>query len=266
MRTADELIRSVVIRSQIPSAKQRQEIQRELTAHIEDFVAEARQAGREEQEIESLLMARFGDPRQVAEGFSYVYRHERRRVLIFAYALSTLLLASSLFMAILALQTILAFGFGTSVVEMLASKHTVVQALDILACVTVYLGLTSLEALFGHYGFQKATILLAALVAVLTALSGTLGFHSAFLLYGLITGVFFRAVRLFVSAEVARVGIVAVCFALAGVGFALLRSPGSSVALIVTCASWLALGMGYLHMSRLAPRVDAIVLNGLQRI
>ena len=266
MRTADELIHSIVNCSQIPSAKRRQEIQRELSAHIEDFVAAARQSGHEEHEIETLLLAHFGDPRQIAEGFSRVYRYERRRFLIFAYALSTVLLASSLLMVILAIQTGLAFGLGTSILKMLASKHTVMQALDILAFVAVYLGLTSLETLFGHYRFQKAALLLAAVVAVLTVSCSAMGFHIAFLLYGLITGVFFRAVRLFVPAEVARVGIVLVCFALAGFGFALLRSPVSLVELVATCASWLALGMGYLLMSRLAPRVDAVVLNGLQRI
>ena len=61
MSTADELIHNVVAYSQIPSAKRRQEIQRELTAHIEDFVDSARDAGHEEKEIELLLIARFGD-------------------------------------------------------------------------------------------------------------------------------------------------------------------------------------------------------------
>ena len=266
MSTADELIHNVVTYSQIPSSRRRREIQRELTAHIEDFIDAARDAGHEEQEIESLLMAHFGDARQVAEGFSPVYRGERRTFLVFAYALSALLIASSLLIAILAIQTSLAFGFGTSISELFASKHTVVQALDIVAFVAVYLGLTSLEALFVRYRFQKAAILLAAIGAVLTLSFRCMGYHPAFLFYGLITGVFFRAVRLFVSAEVARVGIVLVCFGFAGFGFALLRSPVSSVDLIATCASWLALGMGYLLMSRLAPRVDAAVLNRLQQI
>jgi hypothetical protein len=266
MRKADELIHDVVTYAQIPFARRRREIQRELTAHIEDFVDAARDAGHEEQEIELLLMAHFGDARQVAEGFLHVYRYERRTFLVFAYALSTLLIASSLLMAILGIQTGLAFGFGTPISELLASKHTVVQALDIVAFVAVYLGLTLLETQFERCRFQKAAIMLAAIGAVLTMSFRAMGFHPAFLFYGLITGLFFRAVRLFIPAEVARVGIVLVCFVLAGFSFALLRSPVSLVDLFVTCASWLALGMGYLLMSRLAPRVDAAVLDRLQRI
>ena len=177
MSTADELIHNVVTYSQIPSSRRRREIQRELTAHIEDFIDAARDAGHEEQEIESLLMAHFGDARQVAEGFSHVYRGERRTFLVFAYALSALLIASSLLIAILAIQTSLAFGFGTSISELFASKHTVVQALDIVAFVAVYLGLTSLEALFVRYRFQKAAILLAAIGAVLTLSFRCMGYH-----------------------------------------------------------------------------------------
>jgi hypothetical protein len=265
MRASDELIHSIVAGSQIPSAKRRREIERELRAHIEDFVSCARDAGHEEQEIETLLLARLGNPRQIAEGFSQVYRNERRKFLILAYALSTALLASSLLIGILAIQTGLAFGFGASILKMLASNHTLIQSLDILACVAVYLGLTSLEALFGRYCFQKTALLFVGVVAALALLCSAMGLHITFLLYGLITGVFFRAVRLFVPWEVARVGIVLVCFALTGFGFAQLRAPGSLSDLVATCASWLALGMGYLLMIHLAPRVDAAVHSGLQR-
>ena len=227
MRTANELIHSIVTRSQIPSGRRRQEIRRELSAHIEDFVVAARQAGHEEREIETLLMARFGDPRQISEGFARVYRHERRRFLISAYALSTALLASSLLLGILAIQTGLAYGLGTSTLKMLASSHTWIQALDICARVAVYIGLTSLE---GPFGRRRAALLLVGVVAALALSCSAIGLHITFLLYGLITGVFFRAVRLFVPWEVARVSIVLVCFALTGFGFAQLRAPGGRIA------------------------------------
>src|SRR5580698_2475055 len=105
MRVTDELIQRIVACSQIPSAKRRQEIRRELNAHMEDFVAAAGEAGHKEDEIEALLLTRFGDPGQIAEGFSYVYGYERHKILLSAYALSTLLLASALFTGILAIQT-----------------------------------------------------------------------------------------------------------------------------------------------------------------
>src|SRR6185437_3775754 len=104
MRAADELIDCIVNSSEIPLGKRRLEIQRELRSHIEDFVVAAREAGRDEEEIEKLVLANFGDPSQIAQGFAWVYRHERRRLRAFGYALSTVLLASSLLAAILAMQ------------------------------------------------------------------------------------------------------------------------------------------------------------------
>lgn len=266
MRTADELIDCIVNSSQIPSEKRRREIQRELRAHIEDFVAVAHEAGRDQDEIEKLALANFGDPRQIAEGFAWVYRHERRTLRALAYTLSTVLLAGCLLAAILALQAGLAFGFGTPIMRVLASKHTVIEALDILASVAAYLGLISLENLFESHRFQKAAFLLTVILTVLMVSCTVAGLHITFLFYGLLNGVFFRAVQLFVTSKVARVGIVMVCFPLAGLVSALLRSPVSPVAIEVTCASWLAMGAGYQLMAHLAARVDTALLNALQRI
>ena len=266
MRAADELIDCIVKSARIPSAKRRRELQYELRSHIEDFVAEARKAGRGQDEIEKLVLANFGDPGQIAQGFAWVYRHERRRLRALAYMLSTLLLASCLLAGILAMQAGLAFGFGTPIVKVLASRHTVIEALDILASVAVYLGLTSLENLFEKYRFQKAVFLLAAIVAALTASCAAAGVHISFLVFGLVNGIFFRAVQRFVTPTVARVGIIVVCFPLAGLVLALLRSPASHVAPVATCASWLIMGAGYQLMTHLAARVDASLLYGLQRI
>ncbi|SRR5579864_1660831 len=263
---ADQLIDQIVNSSRIPSGKRRHEIQRELRSHIEDFVTAARETGHDQDEIEKLVLANFGDPRQIAQGFAWVYRHERRRLRAFAFALSTVLLASSLLAAILAMQAGLAFGFGVPIMKVVASRHTVIEALDILASVAVYLGVTSLENVFGSHRFQKAASLLAVTLTVIMVSCAAAGLHISFLLFGLVNGVFFRAVQRFVTPAAARAGIVAVCFPLAGVVFALLRSPVSQVGLATTCASWLAMGAGYQLMTHLAARVDAALLNGLQRI
>ena len=76
----------------------------------------AREAGRDQDEIEKFVLANFGDPAQIAQGFAWVYRHERRKLRRFAFTLSTVLLASSL-LAILAMQAGLAFGFGTPIMQ-----------------------------------------------------------------------------------------------------------------------------------------------------
>ena len=266
MRAAEELVDSIVNSSRIPSGKRRQEIQRELRSHIEDFVIAARESGRGQSEIEKLVIANFGDPHQIANGFSWVYRHERRRLRALAFTLSAVLLASSLFGAILAAQTGLAFGFGTPVMKVLTSRHTVIEALDILASVAAYLGMISLENLFKTQPFRKAAALLALIDTILIASCAAAGLHPTFLVFGLVNAIFSRAVQLFVTRKVARVGAAVVCFPLAGLVLALLRSPASQVALVATCVSWLAMGIGYQLMAHFAARVDRTLLNGLLRI
>jgi hypothetical protein len=125
---------------------------------------------------------------------------------------------------------------------------------------------TSLENVFEGHRFQKAAFLLTVILTILMVSCAAAGLHTTFLLYGLVNGVFCRAVQLFVTPKVARVGIVVVCFSLAGLVSALLGSPVSQVGLAATCASWLAMGAGYQLMTHLAARVDAALLNGLQRI
>ena len=265
MRAADELIDRIVNSSHIPSGKRRREIQRELRGHIEDLVVAEQAAGRGQGEIEEAVLANFGDPGQIARSFAWVYRHERRAFRAFVYVLSTLLLASSVLAAILATQAGLAFGFGTPVMRVVASRHTVIEALDILASVAAYLGVSSLEKLFENYRLPKAALLLATIVAVIVAACATAGLYITFLFYGLVVGLFFRAVQVFVTAQATRLGVVAICFALAGLVSAMLRSPGSNLALAATCASWLAMGAGYQLMTHIAPRVDAALLDSLQR-
>ena len=265
MRAADELIDCIVNSSEVPSGRRR-EIQRELRAHVEDFVDAAREAGREPDEIDRLVLANFGDPGQIAQGFAWVYRQERRTLRAFAFTLSTVLLAASLSAAILAMQAGLALGFGTPILRVLASRHTAIEVLDILASVAVYLGVTSLESLFENHRFQRAALLLASMLTVLILTFATAGLPIGFLVFGLVNGTFFRAVQLFVAPKIARVGIVAVCFPVAGVVMALQRAPVSQLALAATCASWLIMGAGYQLMTDLAARVDAAILNRIQRI
>jgi hypothetical protein len=264
VRLAEDLIDGIVNSSRVPPGKRRREIQRELRAHIEDFVVAAREAGRNENEIEQLVVANFGDPSQIARGFAWVYRHERRRLRVLAYILSTLLLASSLLATILATQAGLAFGVGTPIMNMLVSRHTLIEGLDIVASVAVYLGLISLEDLFERRRFQKAAVLLAAIVSILIVSCAATGLHANFLIFGLVNGLFFRAVQLLAAPKAARVGIVMVCFPVAGLVLAVLRSPVSQVALEITCVSWLVMGVGYQLMTDIAARVDAALLNGLQ--
>jgi hypothetical protein len=266
VHSVDELIDGIVNSTQIPSGKLRGEIERELRSHLEDFIATARESGHDDGDIQKLVLAHFGDPRQIARGFAWVYRRERRTFQIVAHAFSTAFLACSLFAAILAAQTGLALGFGKPILNVLASRHTVIEGLDILASVAAYLGLILLEDLFQRHRFQKAAGLLASVATVLMTSSALLGWHTPFLAYGLVNGLFFRTVQRFVPPKAARVGIVLICFPLTGLIFALLRSPFSPVGVLITCSSWLIMGAGYQIMTDRAGQVDAAVLSGLRRI
>jgi hypothetical protein len=266
MCRADELIGNIVNWSRIPSGKRRREVQRELRSHIEDFMLAARAAGRDDEEIERLVLASFGDPGQIARDFAWVYRNERRMLRICVFVLSTLVLASFLSAAILAIQAGVAFGFGVPVLNVLASRHTVIEALDILSSVAAYVGFTSLERLFDCRRFQKATGLLTLVLTVILAACAAAGVHAGFLIFGFVNGVFFRAIQVFITRRIARIGIVVACFALAGLISSQLRSPVLHYAAAASCASWLIMGAGYQLMTDLAERVDAALSNGLQRI
>jgi len=266
MRSTDELIDRILNSSQIPAAKRRQEIQRELRSHIEDLVTAAQEAGCEQAEIERRALARFGDAEPIARGFAWVYRYQRRKLRALAFTLSTVLLSSGLLAVALATQAGLAFGFGNPIMQALASPHTAIEALDIVASVVAYLGITSLESIFATHRFRNAALVLMVVLGAFIVMCAVTGLHIRFPLFGFVTGIFFRAVKLFVTPTLARVGIVVVCFPLIGLALALLRSPVSPAALATMYASWLVLGTGYQLMTQLAARVDAALTHGLERM
>jgi hypothetical protein len=261
VHSMDELVEGILSSSEIPPGKRRSDIQRELRCHIEDFVAAAREGGRGQDEIEKLVLAHFGDPGQIARDFAWVYRHELRSLRLSAYLLSTVLLAGSLLAAILAIQAGLALGLGTPLMHVVASRHTAIEALDILASVAAYLGLISLEGLFKRHPFQKSVLVLMAIIAMLAVPGGAAGLHVKFLIFGLVNGVFFRTIQRLVTWKVARAGIVAVCFLLVGFISALMWSPASLMFRAASCASWLAMGAGYLLMTDLAGRLNRALVR-----
>jgi hypothetical protein len=266
VRATEYLVGRVVASARIVSGKQRRDIQRELRSHIDDFVEAAINAGHAPDEIEKLVLANFGDPRQIAEGFAWVYRHERRRLQVFAYMLSTVLLAACLSVAVLAIQAGLAFSLGSSVTKVIASRHTVIEALDILVTVAAFLGLTSVETLFARHSFGKAASLLGAIFIVPILSCAAAGWPVRFLFFGLVNAVFLRAVQRFIPSRIVRAALVLICFSLAGLVLASLLPPMLHVAIGTICASWFAMGAGYLLMSDLAARVDSTLLDGLQRL
>src|SRR5882724_2443247 len=143
MRIADSLIDQIVASSQIPWGSRRREVVRELRSHVEDFVNDARRSGLDDNEIEKRVRANFGDPLQVSRNFAWVYKNDRTMVRLSVFGLVTLLAAGLSGAGTLLLQAILGASFGVPVLKTLASRHTVIEVLDILATTAVYVGIIS---------------------------------------------------------------------------------------------------------------------------
>jgi hypothetical protein len=266
MSATDELVDQIVNCSHIPSGKRRQEIQRELRCHIEDFVLAARADGRDDLEIAKMAVANFGDPAQIAEAFAWVYRRERAVAHLSVFMLSSLAVTSMMLAAVVAVQAGIAFGLGTPVLNVVAGRHTVIEALDILCTVTTYAGLVALERLFERNRSLKALAVLALAFAVLMGICITLNFRAPFLVFGVVNGAFFRTIQMFIRSGLARNGIVLAGAAL--VGFISFESMPFryQYALAVTCVSWLVMGAAYRQMPVAVARMNAALDRCLQRI
>jgi hypothetical protein len=256
MRTADSLIAEIAAASRIPSARRRREVVRELRSHVADFVLHARDAGHTEEEIHGMILDRFGDPRQFSRNFAWVYRRERALLHASAFLLSSAVVAPLIATAVLAVQAGVAVGFGVPVLQTIAGHHAAIEALDIAASVTLYLGALSFEKLFRVNRSSKAAALLAAIVLALLAASSAAGLRAPYLVFGLVNALFLRAVQNLLKQPAARFGLVAAAFATFG---ALMRRWCPS-----GCTSWLIVGAGYQFMTYVAERLDRTLTHRLQ--
>jgi hypothetical protein len=252
MRT-DRLIDEILRSAQIPSESRRREVMRELRAHVEDFVVCARRAGHTEEEAERLAIANFGNPRQIAAQFGWVYRKQRAAVQASVFVASALVVAAASTGIAMLLQAGLAFGLGRPMPNIFYSHHALIEAADILASATAYLGLIALEKLLEGRNFVRAAAALSAIFAVLVTLFLLAGAPWLIPVFGLVIALFLRSVQRLLKSPAARTGVVLACFGLFGtVRFGLL-----------SVTSWLAVGTGYLVMTYLAARVDRALFRRL---
>jgi hypothetical protein len=114
MDACDDFIRRIVSRSGILTSGTRRDLERELHAHLEDALEEARSGGCDETGILRIVCDRFRDPDEIAQEFAVAHRLERR-VISLAYSVA-LMGISVLTVAglILALQLAVAIFLGTS--------------------------------------------------------------------------------------------------------------------------------------------------------
>ena len=253
MRT-DQLIDEIVRAARIPSAGRRHEVSRELRSHVEDFVLSARSAGHSEEEAERLAWASFGDPRQIAMQFGWVYRKQRAVLGVSAFVLSTMVVAAAIAGMVMSLQAGLAVGLGMPLARMFSAHHTMIESADILASATAYLGLLWLEKRFEDRRFLRAAAALAGIFAMLMGLSRVAGGPWMFLAVGLAIGLFLRTVKTLLKSAAARCAVVLACFGLCGM---ILFGP-------FAMASWLLMGTGYFAMTHVAAGVDRALCRRLQ--
>src|SRR5438445_10485276 len=111
MSIPERLIEEIMAASRIPE-KRRREVLRELRAHGEDFVSAGRRSGCGEEEIERLLVERFGDPRQIAQQFTWVYRRERAALNLGGFLISTVVVSLVILAGTISMQAGIMIGFG----------------------------------------------------------------------------------------------------------------------------------------------------------
>src|SRR5437868_7200524 len=113
--TSERLIHQIMAAARIPCERRRREVLRELHAHMEDFVSAGRQSGRPEEEIERLLLERFGNPSQIARQFAWVYRRERAALCLGAFLFSTVVVSLVISAAAIGMRAGIALGAGAPV-------------------------------------------------------------------------------------------------------------------------------------------------------
>lgn len=108
------IVRRVLSRTDFLDTAPRREIERELRAHVEDIVEEARAQGYDEATIAQIVEARFGRPEEVATAFRTVYARER--LILNFVRVTSLLLASMVAVGLVvgSVQSIFAICTATS--------------------------------------------------------------------------------------------------------------------------------------------------------
>jgi hypothetical protein len=174
MNASDDLIRRVVSRSGIVTSKGRLDLERELHAHLEDAIEDARSQGCDEAGILQMVWERFGDPDEIAREFAAGRRLERR-ALFLAYSLVwmgiSMLIVAGL---ILGLQLLLAICSGIAPSH--AFPHLRDEIISFASLVLGYTGLYLEERLFQKRRLIKAFAMNIALFALLFTFA-FLGLH-----------------------------------------------------------------------------------------
>ena len=263
MHIADDLIEQIVGSCQVPSGKKRLEIERELRAHVEDFVLVAREAGHSDQDIRRLLIANFGNPREIAEDFATVYRRERAIQRLSIFLLGTLTAASLISAVVLGLQAATAISLGIPVSRVFGGQHVKLETLYILCTVAAYVGVLCLEKAFDQFRMRKAMATAASICSVLCLIFSRVGVPPEMIAAAFVSGALLRTIQIILKGRLARLSAATAFFGLIGAVSACRQWPAIEPESVVRLVTWLAIGVcGYL-MTSLSKRLDRALPTSL---
>jgi hypothetical protein len=157
MSAAPALIQRIVEDAGIVSLRRRRDLERELAAHLEDLSADLH--GEE-------LAIHFGDPGEIAQAFTRVYRPER----VAFYAAGICLLAAVSWTAsaaiVGAVQFLLARLLGFSAARLFSPEHLLWETIQMAALTLGCLGIHYSQRLFVRKRLAKASALVGTVFAL----------------------------------------------------------------------------------------------------
>jgi hypothetical protein len=212
MSTKDTLVKKIIRSLTIPGNAARSEIESELASHLDDMIEEARTNGCNDREIEELVLARFGDPEEIARQFAGVYKPgsgivRAAEFLILAIGSLALVLAFTG-----AAQAVVAVSVGLPASSVLTRGHARAELGALAGLAFGYLALC-FSALVLPSAVKLKSVLLIASAFFLTgaALQALIPPQGLVFGFGLACAVLLRAVEALFSGKLMRViGIAAV--------------------------------------------------------
>jgi hypothetical protein len=218
MPTQDVLIKKILSASGITGRRARREVSRELASHLEEIVAEARDAGHDDPAIERIVRMRFGNPDEIALQFAGVYWPERVAARIAEFSLLAAVSLGIILAFAAGVQMIAALWFGLSPAGVFSQGHLRTEVGFFAPLTLGYLALRYSPRIFSSSGPLKSSLFAAASFALVCAglefwlppqgLIATLGFVCAALV---------RVVEVFSSRRLIRLAAVAAVLSLAWV-------------------------------------------------
>jgi len=262
MSTRDNLVKKIV-RSLKVSSDDRSEIESELASHLDDMIDEARATGRNDSEIEDLVISRFGDPDDIARRFAGVYRPYPGIV----RAAEFLLLAAGSLTLVLAFtgaaQAVVAVSVGLPASSVLSRGHVRTEVGVLAGLAIGYLILSFSARFFRSEARLRSALLITACFCLLcAALQALIPPQGLVFGLGLACAALLRAVEALFSGGLMRIiGIAAVLSIGADYMPTCLRSAGDPATLLEVIPICLSVAVSCQLLAAIARAFDRHLLR-----